>query len=49
MEVNDELGALEQGLRVLTTRLDRGGRIVFKEVKEMFPEDVQALARFAVR
>jgi 16S rRNA (cytosine1402-N4)-methyltransferase len=27
MEVNDELGALEQGLRVLTTRLDRGGRI----------------------
>jgi 16S rRNA (cytosine1402-N4)-methyltransferase len=27
MEVNDELGALEQGLRVLTTRLKRGGRI----------------------
>jgi 16S rRNA (cytosine1402-N4)-methyltransferase len=27
MEVNDELGALEQGLRVLTTRLERGGRI----------------------
>jgi 16S rRNA (cytosine1402-N4)-methyltransferase len=27
MEVNDELGALEQGLRVLTGRLDRGGRI----------------------
>jgi 16S rRNA (cytosine1402-N4)-methyltransferase len=27
MEVNDELGALEQGLRVLTARLDRGGRI----------------------
>jgi thiol-disulfide isomerase/thioredoxin len=29
--------------------VDRGGRIVFKEVKEMFPEDVQALARFAAR
>jgi 16S rRNA (cytosine1402-N4)-methyltransferase len=28
MEVNDELGALEQGLRVLTARLERGGRIV---------------------
>jgi 16S rRNA (cytosine1402-N4)-methyltransferase len=27
MEVNDELGALEQGLRVLTARLERGGRI----------------------
>jgi 16S rRNA (cytosine1402-N4)-methyltransferase len=27
MEVNDELGALEQGLRVLTPRLARGGRI----------------------
>jgi 16S rRNA (cytosine1402-N4)-methyltransferase len=27
MEVNDELGALEQGLRVLTGRLERGGRI----------------------
>jgi 16S rRNA (cytosine1402-N4)-methyltransferase len=27
MEVNDELGALEQGLRVLTVRLERGGRI----------------------
>jgi 16S rRNA (cytosine1402-N4)-methyltransferase len=27
MEVNDELGALEQGLRVLTTRLEGGGRI----------------------
>ena len=27
MEVNDELGALEQGLSVLTTRLNRGGRI----------------------
>src|SRR5215475_5199889 len=27
MEVNDELGALEDGLRVLTTRLERGGRI----------------------
>ncbi len=27
MEVNDELGALEQGLRVLTRRLERGGRI----------------------
>jgi 16S rRNA (cytosine1402-N4)-methyltransferase len=27
MEVNDELGALEQGLRVLAARLDRGGRI----------------------
>ncbi|HEY5767419.1 MAG TPA: 16S rRNA (cytosine(1402)-N(4))-methyltransferase RsmH [Candidatus Udaeobacter sp.] len=27
MEVNDELGALEQGLRVLAPRLDRGGRI----------------------
>jgi 16S rRNA (cytosine1402-N4)-methyltransferase len=27
MEVNDELGALEQGLRVLTARLGRGGRI----------------------
>ncbi|MGC2626836.1 MAG: 16S rRNA (cytosine(1402)-N(4))-methyltransferase RsmH [Candidatus Udaeobacter sp.] len=27
MEVNDELGALEQGLRVLTPRLERGGRI----------------------
>src|SRR5215467_5481627 len=27
MEVNDELGALEQGLRVLTARLHRGGRI----------------------
>jgi 16S rRNA (cytosine1402-N4)-methyltransferase len=26
MEVNDELGALEQGLRVLTARLGRGGR-----------------------
>ena len=25
----------------------RDGRIVFKEAKEMFPEDVQALARFA--
>jgi 16S rRNA (cytosine1402-N4)-methyltransferase len=25
--VNDELGALEQGLRVLTKRLERGGRI----------------------
>jgi 16S rRNA (cytosine1402-N4)-methyltransferase len=27
MEVNDELGALEQGLRVLAGRLERGGRI----------------------
>src|SRR6266496_1594375 len=27
MEVNDELDALEQGLRVLTARLERGGRI----------------------
>ena len=27
--------------------VDRDGRIVFKEAKEMFPEDVQALARFA--
>src|SRR5262245_22053265 len=27
MEVNDELSALEQGLRVLTARLERGGRI----------------------
>jgi len=27
MEVNDELGALEQGLRLLSTRLERGGRI----------------------
>ena len=27
MKVNDELGALEQGLRVLTARLQRGGRI----------------------
>jgi 16S rRNA (cytosine1402-N4)-methyltransferase len=27
MEVNDELGALEEGLRALTSRLDRGGRI----------------------
>jgi len=27
MEVNDELGALEQGLRVLTVRLEGGGRI----------------------
>lgn len=27
MEVNDELGALEQGLRVLTKRLERGGCI----------------------
>src|SRR5262249_10310183 len=27
MEVNDELGALEQGLRVLAARLERGGRI----------------------
>src|SRR5262249_56028437 len=27
MEVNDELGALEEGLRVLTARLAQGGRI----------------------
>jgi 16S rRNA (cytosine1402-N4)-methyltransferase len=27
MEVNDELGALEEGLRVLTERLESGGRI----------------------
>jgi 16S rRNA (cytosine1402-N4)-methyltransferase len=27
MEVNDELGALEQGLRVLTARIERGGHI----------------------
>src|SRR5260370_6892549 len=27
MEVNDELGALEEGLRALTARLARGGRI----------------------
>jgi len=27
MEVNDELGALAEGLRVLTARLERGGRI----------------------
>jgi 16S rRNA (cytosine1402-N4)-methyltransferase len=27
MEVNDELGALEQGLRILTARLERSGRI----------------------
>lgn len=27
VEVNDELGALEQGLRVLTARLEHGGRI----------------------
>jgi 16S rRNA (cytosine1402-N4)-methyltransferase len=27
MEVNDELGALEQGLRVLTARLELGARI----------------------
>jgi len=29
--------------------VDSDGRIVFKEAKEMFPEDVQALARFARR
>jgi thiol-disulfide isomerase/thioredoxin len=29
--------------------VDRDGRIVFREPKEMFPEDVQALARFARR
>jgi thiol-disulfide isomerase/thioredoxin len=29
--------------------VDRDGRIVFREAKEMFPEDVQALARFARR
>ena len=29
--------------------VDGDGRIVFKEAKEMFPEDVQALARFARR
>lgn len=27
--------------------VDRDGRIVFKEAREMFPEDVRALARFA--
>lgn len=27
--------------------VDRDGRIVFKEAKEMFPEDVSALARYA--
>src|SRR5436305_4564420 len=27
MEVNDELGALQEGLRVLTARLETGGRI----------------------
>lgn len=27
--------------------VDRDGRIVFREAKEMFPEDMQALARFA--
>src|SRR2546429_9685758 len=27
MEVNDELGALEEGLRVFTARLEHGGRI----------------------
>ena len=27
--------------------VDRDGRIVFKETKEMFPEDVRELARFA--
>jgi thiol-disulfide isomerase/thioredoxin len=27
--------------------VDRDGRVVFKEAKEMFAEDVQALARFA--
>ena len=27
--------------------VDRGGRIVFKEANEMFPEDVRALAGFA--
>jgi len=27
--------------------VDRDGRIVFKEAKEMFPEDVRALERFA--
>ena len=29
--------------------VDRDGGIVFREAKEMFPEDVQALARFARR
>lgn len=29
--------------------VDRDGRIAFKEAKEMFPEDLQALARFARR
>jgi thiol-disulfide isomerase/thioredoxin len=29
--------------------VDRDGRIVFREAGEMFPEDVQALARFARR
>jgi thiol-disulfide isomerase/thioredoxin len=29
--------------------VDRDGRIVFREAKEMFAEDVQALARFARR
>ena len=27
MEVNDELGALEQGLRILTARLELGARV----------------------
>jgi thiol-disulfide isomerase/thioredoxin len=35
-----------QGLPELYV-VDRDGRIVFKEAKEMFPEDVQALSRFA--
>jgi thiol-disulfide isomerase/thioredoxin len=29
--------------------VERDGRIVFREAKEMFPEDMQALARFARR
>ena len=29
--------------------VDPGGRIVFMEAQEMFPEDVRALARFSVR
>lgn len=29
--------------------VDREGRIAFEEVKEMFPEDVLGLARFARR
>src|SRR5207245_8546828 len=45
MEVNDELGALEEGLRVLTARLQTGGRVAVISFHSLEERMVKSLFR----